>query len=162
VNAYNLVGGASSANQYSGPTIPAVAAKLNARPGCAHGGVTIAERHVKKGNEHETLMKKSELGMQWFISQAIYNPEPMIRLLREYGALCKGKGVAPKRVILTFAPCGMTLVPKPWTLVPRPWTLVPKPWTLVPRPWTLVPKPSTLVPKICTLVHKPSALNPKP
>ena len=41
VNAYNLVGGASSANQYAGPTID-VAAKLNARPQCAHGGVTIA------------------------------------------------------------------------------------------------------------------------
>ena len=67
VNAYNLVGGASSANQYSGPTIPDVAAKLNERAQCAHGGVTIAERHIKKGNEHETLVKKSELGMQWFI-----------------------------------------------------------------------------------------------
>jgi hypothetical protein len=106
VNAYNLVGGASSANQYSGPTIPDVAAKLNKHSQCAHGGVTIAERHIKKGNEHETLMKKSELGMQWFISQAIYDPEPMIKLLKEYGALCKKKGVAPKRVILTFAPCG--------------------------------------------------------
>ena len=106
VNAYNLVGGASSANQYSGPTIPDVAAKLNKLPQCAHGGVTIAERHIKKGNEHETLVRKSELGMQWFISQAIYDPEPMIKLLKEYGALCKKKGIAPKRVILTFAPCG--------------------------------------------------------
>jgi hypothetical protein len=106
VNAYNLVGGASSANQYSGPTIPDVAAKLNARPQCAHGGVTIAERHIKKGNEHETLVKKSELGMKWFISQAIYDPEPMIKLLKEYGALCKQRKIAPKRVVLTFAPCG--------------------------------------------------------
>ena len=106
VNAYNLVGGASSANQYSGPTIPAVAAKLNKRAQCAHGGVTIAERHIKKGNEHETLVKKSELGMQWFISQAIYDPEPMIKLLKEYGELCKKKKIAPRRVVLTFAPCG--------------------------------------------------------
>ena len=106
VNAYNLVGGASSANQYSGPTIPDVAAKLNKRPQCAHGGVTIAERHVKKGNEHETLVRKGELGMRWFISQAIYDPEPMIKLLKEYGALCKQKKIAPKRIVLTFAPCG--------------------------------------------------------
>jgi hypothetical protein len=42
VHAYNLVGGASSANQYSGPTIPEVAKMLNARKECAHGGVTIA------------------------------------------------------------------------------------------------------------------------
>ena len=106
VNAYNLVGGASSANQYSGPTIPDVAAKLNERAQCAHGGVTIAERHIKKGNEHETLVKKSELGMQWFISQAIYDPKPMIKLLKEYSQLCKKKKIAPRRVILTFAPCG--------------------------------------------------------
>jgi hypothetical protein len=106
ITAYNLVGGASSAKQYAGPTIPDVAAKLNARSNCAIGGVTIAERHVKKGNEHETLVKKSELGMRWFISQAIYDPEPMIKLLKEYGALCKNKKIAPKRVVLTFAPCG--------------------------------------------------------
>ena len=44
--------------------------------------------------------------MQWFISQAIYDPEPMIKLLKEYGALCKEAKIAPKRVVLTFAPCG--------------------------------------------------------
>jgi hypothetical protein len=44
--------------------------------------------------------------MQWFISQAIYDPEPMIKLLKEYGALCKQRKIAPKRVVLTFAPCG--------------------------------------------------------
>ena len=88
--ACNLVGGASSGEPVRRPHHPHdVAAKLNARPPCAHGGVTIAERHVKKGNEHETLVKKSELGMKWFISQAIYDPEPMIKLLKEYGALCK-------------------------------------------------------------------------
>ena len=101
-----FVGGASSANQYSGPTIPDVAAKLNERAQCAHGGVTIAERHIKKGNEHETLVKKSELGMQWFISQAIYDPKPMIKLLKGRDKLYKKKKIAPRRVILTFAPCG--------------------------------------------------------
>ena len=106
VHAYNLVGGASSANQYSGPTIPEVAKMLNAREECAHGGVTIAERHIKKGNEHETLVRKAGLGMRWFISQAIYDPEPMIKLLKEYGALCREKKIEPKRVVLTFAPCG--------------------------------------------------------
>jgi hypothetical protein len=44
--------------------------------------------------------------MRWFISQAIYDPEPMIKLLKEYGALCREKKIEPKRVVLTFAPCG--------------------------------------------------------
>ena len=30
----------------------------------------------------------------------------MIKLLKEYGALCKERKIEPKRVVLTFAPCG--------------------------------------------------------
>tara|TARA_B110001450_G_scaffold203166_1_gene192603 strand:- start:81 stop:689 length:609 start_codon:yes stop_codon:yes gene_type:complete len=30
----------------------------------------------------------------------------MIKLLKEYGQLCRDKKIAPKRVVLTFAPCG--------------------------------------------------------
>ena len=44
--------------------------------------------------------------MKWFISQAIYDPEPMIQLLNDYGALCRKNHVQPSRVVLTFAPCG--------------------------------------------------------
>ena len=30
----------------------------------------------------------------------------IIKLLHDYGALCKREGVVPRKVILTFAPCG--------------------------------------------------------
>ena len=65
VNAYNLVGGASSANQYSGPTIPDVAAKLNKRPQCAHGGVTIAEKsgsNEPNAAQPAALLEKLRIG----------------------------------------------------------------------------------------------------
>jgi len=99
------VGGATSSVQYSGPTMPEAAAKVIANS-ASFGCVTIAERHAKKGTEHTSLLRKSELGAKWFISQAIYDTEATIKLLHEYGALCRYKNVAPTKVILTFAPCG--------------------------------------------------------
>jgi len=105
--AYNLVGGASSSQDYSGPTIARAAEMVKAiNKGCAFGGVTIAERHVKKGNEHETLCAKMDAGAEWFISQAIYDADATIKLINDYGAECAKRGVAAKKIILTFAPCG--------------------------------------------------------
>ena len=104
---YNLVGGASSSQSYAGPTIKRAAELLRGtRRGCTFGGVTIAERHAKKGNEHETLCAKTEAGAEWFISQAIFDADMTIKLLNDYGRECKKRGIAPKRVVLTFAPCG--------------------------------------------------------
>ena len=105
--AYNLVGGASSSQEYSGPTIARAAEMVKATDkGCAFGGVTIAERHVKKGNEHETLCAKMAAGAEWFISQAIYDADATIKLINDYGAECAKRGVEAKKIILTFAPCG--------------------------------------------------------
>jgi len=82
------------------------AAKVVHAQDMVFGGVTIAERHMKKKNEHLTLANKVKLGAQWFITQAIYNPEPTIEVINEYGALCKSEGMDAKKLILTFAPCG--------------------------------------------------------
>lgn len=65
---FNLVGGASSSVNYTGPTMPDAAQKVLARS-AAFGCVTIAERHAKKGTEHTALLSKSEMGAKWFISQ---------------------------------------------------------------------------------------------
>uniref|UniRef100_A0A7S0RVB9 Methylenetetrahydrofolate reductase (NAD(P)H) n=1 Tax=Pyramimonas obovata TaxID=1411642 RepID=A0A7S0RVB9_9CHLO len=105
VELLNLVGGATSTVTYSGPTMEQ-AAEVVHKHNMVFGGVTIAERHMKKKNEHTTLAAKVKMGAQWFITQAIYNPEPTIEVINEYGALCKKEGVEPKKLILTFAPCG--------------------------------------------------------
>lgn len=70
------------------------------------GGVTIAERHAKKGDEHLRLMEKSAQGCDFFISQAVYNPQATIDMLTSYARTCRDQGIEPKRIILTFTPCG--------------------------------------------------------
>ncbi|MDT0602585.1 methylenetetrahydrofolate reductase [Thalassotalea castellviae] len=70
------------------------------------GGVTIAERHAKKGNEHERLIEKHQQGCNFFISQAIYNPQATIDMLTRYAIECKKLNIKPQRFILTFSPCG--------------------------------------------------------
>jgi len=102
----NLVGPASSSD--SGHIkLDAAAARLEARSqGIAFGCVTIAERHLSKGTEHLNIMRKQQLGAQWFISQAVYDADATIKLLLDYAALCRERGVAARKIILTFAPCG--------------------------------------------------------
>ena len=39
-------------------------------------------------------------------SQGIYDPEPMIQLIKDYARLCKDENQMPRKIILTFAPCG--------------------------------------------------------
>lgn len=70
------------------------------------GGVTIAERHASKGNEHQRLIDKYHKGCNFFISQAIYNPQATIDQLTRYAIECKKQGLKPQRIILTFSPCG--------------------------------------------------------
>ncbi|MGY8873165.1 MAG: hypothetical protein ACKVJE_22295 [Pseudomonadales bacterium] len=70
------------------------------------GGVTIAERHAQKGDEHQRLLKKSAQGCSFFVSQAVYNPQATVDMLSRYARECKEQGITPQRVILTFTPCG--------------------------------------------------------
>ncbi|KZN60104.1 hypothetical protein N473_25260 [Pseudoalteromonas luteoviolacea CPMOR-1] len=70
------------------------------------GGVTIAERHANKRNEHERLIDKTIKGCEYFISQAVYDAQASIDLLTSYARTCRQQGIEPKRIILTFTPCG--------------------------------------------------------
>lgn len=54
--------------------------------------------------EHLNMMRKQKAGAAWFISQAVYDSEPTIRLLKDYAASCREQGIVPRKVILTFAP----------------------------------------------------------
>jgi hypothetical protein len=70
------------------------------------GGVVIAERHNDERSEAARLLAKAVEGCSYFISQAVYSAPPTQRLLRDYLRDCRGAGVPPRRVVLTFAPCG--------------------------------------------------------
>jgi len=70
------------------------------------GGVTIAERHAKKGDEHTRLLHKTEQGCQYFVTQAVYNAQATIDMLSRYAHACQQNQQQPQRIILTFSPCG--------------------------------------------------------
>lgn len=103
----SLVGRPSSAG---GP--PALSLTQAIQTAAAHpgrftlGGVVIAERHRPERSESLRLLQKAEAGCRFFISQAVYHAETTIRLLHDYARDCRERGLAPRRIILTFVPCG--------------------------------------------------------
>jgi len=70
------------------------------------GGVIIAERHAKKGDEHQRMISKDLQGCEYFISQAVYDAPATIDMLVKYARECRQKNVLPRRIVLTFTPCG--------------------------------------------------------
>lgn len=70
------------------------------------GGVAIAERHTAERSESARLLAKGLEGCAYFISQTVYHAPPTERLLADYLRDCRGAGLEPRRVVLTFAPCG--------------------------------------------------------
>jgi len=70
------------------------------------GGVAIAERHDEVRSEAARLLAKGVEGCAFFISQTVYHAPPTQRLLADYLRDCRGAGVEPRRIVLTFAPCG--------------------------------------------------------
>jgi len=101
-----LVGSPSKNNNISLPLSDAYKALVNNENDFFIGGVTIAERHAKKGNEHERLIEKHQQGCNFFISQAIDNPQATIDMLTRDAIECKKLNLKPQRFILTFSPCG--------------------------------------------------------
>lgn len=101
-----LVGSPSRSNQINLPLSEAYKSLVSNEHNFFIGGVTIAERHAIKGNEHDRLIEKHLQGCNFFISQAIYNPQATIDLLTRYAIECKQRNLKPQRLILTFSPCG--------------------------------------------------------
>ena len=101
-----LVGSPSKTNNISLPLADAYKTLVDNQHDFFIGGITIAERHTSKKNEHERLIEKHKQGCNFFISQAIYNPQATIDKLTRYAIECKKQGLKPQRLILTFSPCG--------------------------------------------------------
>ncbi|SBT19425.1 bifunctional homocysteine S-methyltransferase/5,10-methylenetetrahydrofolate reductase protein [Marinomonas gallaica] len=101
-----LVGAPSSDGQIVLPLAKAYETLANSQHDFNLGGVTIAERHAAKGNEHTRLINKTVAGCDFFVSQAVYNPQATVDMLSQYARTCRDNGEEPKRVILTFTPCG--------------------------------------------------------
>jgi hypothetical protein len=70
------------------------------------GGICIAERHRKKGDEHLRMLEKQALGCSFFVSQAVYDAAASDALLADLVRESSARGVAPIPVLLTITPCG--------------------------------------------------------
>jgi len=101
-----LVGSPSSNNNIKLPLAQAYDVIKNHPENFNLGGVTIAERHAIKGDEHLRIINKSVSGCEFFITQAVYNAQATIDMISSYARTCKERGIEPKRLILTFTPCG--------------------------------------------------------
>ena len=73
---------------------------------CTVGGVLIAERHTAERSESARLLAKGIEGCGYFISQTVYHADASMRLLADYARDCRGAGVAPRRMVLSFSPVG--------------------------------------------------------
>jgi len=107
VQVLSLVGSASSRFGRPGVSLMQAIERAHLRASLTVGGVVIPERHSSNRSESLKLIEKAAAGCSYFISQAIYNPEPIIRLLKDYSLDCSASGMAPKRIMLTFTPCGI-------------------------------------------------------
>jgi hypothetical protein len=103
----SLVGLPTTRGRVSSLPLPqAIKMAANHPDGFTLGGVAIAERHGQEHSESARMLRKAANGCDFFISQAVYATAPTIGLLGDYARECAESGNAPRRVILTFAPCG--------------------------------------------------------
>lgn len=102
----SVVGRPTSGVRYALPLSHAIRLAAGHAGGFTVGGVLIAERHDESRSEAARLLAKGIEGCGYFISQTVYHAPPTQRLLADYLRDCRGAGTAPKRVVLTFAPCG--------------------------------------------------------
>jgi len=80
--------------------------KQNVNPPFVIGGVTIPERHNKKGDEHLRVFDKIDRGCSFFISQCVYDVNNAKNFLSDYyyTALANNQPLVP--IIFTLTPCG--------------------------------------------------------
>ncbi|MFB6454943.1 methylenetetrahydrofolate reductase [Chitinophaga sp. Hz27] len=70
------------------------------------GGITIPERHSKKGDEHLRIQHKINNGCGFFVSQCVYNLNDTKNLLSDYYYNATENGTEMAPLIFTLAPCG--------------------------------------------------------
>ena len=102
----SVVGRPTSGIRHPLPLGRAIRIAAESASGLTVGAVVIAERHTEQRSEAARLLAKGLEGCAYFISQTVYHAPPTEALLRDYLRDCRGAGIEPRRVVLTFAPCG--------------------------------------------------------
>jgi hypothetical protein len=99
--------GAPSARHAGGIPLTEAYARLSASEDpIACGGVAIAERHARKGDEDLRLAAKHAAGCAFFISQTVYDADATKSLLSDYALRFAHEGRETPPILLSFSPCG--------------------------------------------------------
>ncbi len=106
VSHLSVVGRPTSGIRYPLSLADAIQMARQHAGGFTLGGVMIAERDSPDCSEGARLLAKAIEGCNYFISQTVYHAKPTVAVLKEYLRDCRGAGVEPRRIVLTFAPCG--------------------------------------------------------
>ncbi len=76
------------------------------QPGLPLGGVAIAERHARQGDEHLRLIAKQAAGCSFFVTQIVYDVNAAKNLISDYHHECAARNLAPVPLVLSFSVCG--------------------------------------------------------
>jgi hypothetical protein len=70
------------------------------------GGVTIPERHMKKGDEHLRVFNKISQGCSFFVSQGVYDVNASKNFLSDYYYYGQENNLPLVPILFTLTPCG--------------------------------------------------------
>jgi len=102
-----FVGAASSTSDQGHLSLKqAYALKQQINPEMLLGGVTIPERHSKKGDEHLRVFNKIEQGCSFFVSQGVYDITASKNFLSEYYYYGREHNIPLQPILFTLTPCG--------------------------------------------------------
>lgn len=106
-NVLTVFVGSSSSDAPARTTLPqAVEIHHEARPELPLGAVTIPERHITRGDEHQRLLRKQAAGSQFFVSQIVYDIGAAKNLASDYRYAVVDEGLEPAPLVFTLSLCG--------------------------------------------------------
>lgn len=109
--------GAPSRQSGTALTLPQAYSLCRTRvPALAYGGVLIAERHQKRGDEDLRMWAKVQQGCSFFISQTVWSVAATNALLQDLRIRAELADAPLPTILLTLSPCGseQTLLFQEW------------------------------------------------
>ena len=103
-----FVGASSKSQEVTMSLSDAYNLKNRTNPELCLGGVTIPERHQKKGDEHLRVLDKVNKGCSFFVSQGVYDVNASLNFLSDYYYYGKEHNVPLVPILFTLTPCGST------------------------------------------------------
>lgn len=99
--------GASTGDQQVATTLPqAHQLHREVRPSLPLGGVTLPERHRRKGDEPQRIVAKQQAGVEFFVSQVVYDVGTAKDLASDYAFYCAEQLIEPAPILFTLSVCG--------------------------------------------------------